>query len=193
MTDPFGDRLPVLETPRLRLRPVGPEDADALLAVFGDEETMQYWSHAPMRDREAALAYARQIADGFASRSLFQWGITVRGEDRLIGTCTLAGWSREHRRAELGYILGREHWGQGLAAEAVSAVLRFAFGPMGLHRVEADVDPENEPSIRLLERLGFTREGFLRDRWWPYGEPRHTLLFGLLKPEAPLLLTADAP
>ena len=70
--------------------------------------------------------------------------------------------------------------GRGLASEAVRASLAFAFGPMDLHRVEADVDPDNEDSLRLLERIGFKREGLLRERWFTFGTWKDTVLLGLL-------------
>src|SRR5690606_38652938 len=88
---------------------------------------------------------------------------------------------RAHRRAEVGFMLAPAHWGKGYAAEAVRAVLRFAFEAMDLHRVEADVDPDNGASLRLLERLGFRREGYLRERWWPYGAPADSVVLGLLR------------
>jgi ribosomal-protein-alanine N-acetyltransferase len=183
--DPFGDALPTLETPRLRLRPVTPADDDALFAVFSDPEGMRYWSHEPLADLAAARAYRAKMEEGFRDRALFQWVIADRADDRLVGTTTVFGWEQAHRRAELGYLLGRAHWGRGLAQEAVRAVLAFGFGAMHLHRVEADVDPENAASVRLLERLGFTREGFLPERWFTYGEFRHTYLYGLLARDFP--------
>ncbi len=176
----FGDALPVLETPRLRLRQVREGDDARLLAIFGDPEAMRYWSSEPFDGMAAATAYRRGIERGFRDRTLFQWGVAARDDDRLIGTVTIHGWDPTHRRAELGYMLDRHEWGRGLASEAVGAVLGFAFGPMELHRVEADVDPENEASMRLLERLGFAREGYLRERWFTYGEWRDSVLFGLL-------------
>ncbi len=183
--NPFpDDALPTLDTPRLRLRHVEPRDVPALFEVFGDAEVTRYWSHPPLDNPAAAEVYRADIEDGFQSRALFQWAVCARADDRLVGTCTLAGWSRPHRRAELGYALGRAHWGHGLAQEAVGAALRFGFGAMALHRVEADVDPENEASVRLLERLGFAREGLLRERWWTYGLARHTYLYGLLRTDA---------
>jgi [ribosomal protein S5]-alanine N-acetyltransferase len=178
--DLFGDALPTLETPRLRLRQVRAGDDARLLAIFGDPEAMRYWSSEPFDGPAAATAYRLGIERGLRDRTLFQWGIATRADDRLAGTVTVYGWNPAHRRAELGYMLDRHEWGQGLAREAVHAVLAFAFGPMQIHRMEADVDPENEASMRLLERLGFSREGYLRERWFTYGAWRDSVVFGLL-------------
>ncbi|MFN2369802.1 MAG: GNAT family N-acetyltransferase, partial [Candidatus Krumholzibacteriia bacterium] len=86
-------------------------------------------------------------------------------------------------RAELGYGLRADAWGQGYAAEAVGELLRFGFTELALHRVEADVDPRNEASVRLLERLGFTREGLLRERWIVEEEISDAAFYGLLRRE----------
>ena len=180
-SDPFGQTLPTLVTPRLRLRHPRPADAERVLAVFGDPVAMRYWSHEPLPDLDAARAYLRSIDEGFEQRSLFQWALTRPEDDRLVGTVTLLHWDRANRRAEVGYMLAREQWGQGLASEAVRAVLRFAFDALGLHRIEAELDPRNEASARLLERLGFRHEGHQRERWFLYGEWSDSALYGLLR------------
>jgi RimJ/RimL family protein N-acetyltransferase len=88
-----------------------------------------------------------------------------------------------NRRAELGFALGRNHWGQGFMAAALPAVLEFAFNTMELHRVYADTDPRNDASIRVLERLGFRREGVLREHYLVQGEPQDAIMYGLLRSE----------
>jgi RimJ/RimL family protein N-acetyltransferase len=111
--------------------------------------------------------------------------VSLRTSGEVVGTCTLARIDRQHRRAELGYALGRAHWGSGLAAEAVGAVIRYAFESLDLHRLEADVDPRNGPSLRLLERFGFRSEGLLRERYHVAGEIQDAAIYGLLRSEWP--------
>lgn len=183
MNDPFGSALPVLGTDRLRLRPVRRTDAEAILTVFGDDAAMRYWSHEPLPDLDAAHAYIDRMETGFVSRSLFQWVIADRAADGLMGTVTVYQWDRDNRHAEVGFMLGRAHWGRGYAQEAVRAVLRFALEAMDLHRVEADTHPDNAASLRLLERLGFRREGLLRERWFTYGAWSDSVLLGMLRAE----------
>ncbi len=180
-----GDRLPTLPAGRLRLRWLEPRDVDALLEVFGDPAVMRYWSSPPLRDRRAAEDLLAEIRSYFERRELFQWGVALAESDRVIGTCTLAWLHAESRRAELGFALGRTHWGHGYMSEALVALLDFAFGPLGLRRLEADIDPRNESSLRLVERLGFRREGLLRERWLTAGEVQDSLFFGLLGREWP--------
>lgn len=183
MTDPdlFGDRMPTLEAERLRLRHPRPTDADAVLAIFGDGRAMRYWSHEAFEYIEQAELYLREIDQGYADRTFCQWAITETAADDLIGTVTLTAWSKRNRRMELGYMLSPAHWGKGYASEAVRAVLGFAFERMRLHRVEAELDPRNTASARLLERLGFREEGLLRERWYVYDEWCDSALYGLLR------------
>ena len=100
----------------------------------------------------------------------------------LLGTVTLLP-AREQPRAEIGYILGSEHWRQGLGGEAQRLAIDFAFGELDLHRLEADTHPRNVASIRSLERLGFRIEGLQRERWLVAGERSDSLLMGLLATE----------
>ncbi len=178
----------MLETPRLRLRPLTPADVAALFTVFSDPVVMRYWSSAPLADEAAAAALLAQIQEGFSTRTLLQWGVARRADDAVIGTCTLYAFSAQNRRAEIGYALGSAHWGQGHASEALGRLLAFAFAPetdggLGLHRVEADIDPRNAASARVLERQNFQREGYLRERWCVNGEITDSALYGLLARE----------
>jgi RimJ/RimL family protein N-acetyltransferase len=182
-SDPFSAGLPTLEGRRVTLREITPADDAGLLRVFGDPETMRWWSHGPLADLDAVAVYRSQIEKGLRDRELFQWAVTDRGSGLLMGTCTLSDWDATHRRASIGYILHRDHWGQGYGSDAVRALLDFAFQRMGAHRIEADIDPENAGSIALVEKLGFVLEGHLRERWWPYGRPLDSLIYGMLAPE----------
>lgn len=184
MGDEFwGDQLPTLSKSRLTLRWMHAPDLPDLFAVFSDPEVMRYWSSPPLQAMAQAERLLQEVHDLFARRTLFQWGVALRHTDRVIGTCTLFHLDVAHRRAEIGYAFARAHWGKGLAREAVGALAEFAFGPLDLHRLEADVDPRNERSLRLLTRMGFVREGVLRERYHVAGEVQDAVLLGLLRPE----------
>jgi RimJ/RimL family protein N-acetyltransferase len=109
------------------------------------------------------------------------WAIADRSSDDLIGTLTLFRLDRDHRRAEIGYALASRHWGKGLASEALCLALHHAFDTLQLERIEADTDPRNAPSRRMLERLGFAHEGTLRKRWFVNDEWCDTAFYGLLR------------
>jgi len=116
---------------------------------------------------------------------VFQWGIARRDDPRVLGTCTLYHLDPPHRRAELGFALSPPHWGRGLMHEALGVVIGFAFETLDLHRLEADVDPRNDRSIRTVERHGFRLEGRLRERYHVNGELQDTAFYGLLRREWP--------
>jgi RimJ/RimL family protein N-acetyltransferase len=179
----WGESLPVLESARLRLRMLRDEDVPALFEIFGDSEVMRYWSSPALTDKAGARALLDDIRRHFAARSLFQWGIARRDDDAIVGTATIFQIDREHRRGEIGFAIGRAHWGRGFASEAVTTLIRFAFEQLHLHRIEADPDPQNAASIRVLERQGFKREGLLRERYFLDGEPQDAEYYGLLRRE----------
>jgi RimJ/RimL family protein N-acetyltransferase len=179
----WGETLPTLTASRVALRSLREGDAPALLEVFGDPEVARYWSSPPWTGLDAAARLVAETHERLRARTLFQWGVARRGDDVVIGTCTLLRPEPRHRRAEIGFALGRRSWGRGLGSEAVATLIGFAFGPLSLHRLEADVDPRNGRSLRLLERAGFRREGLLRERYHVAGEIQDTVFLGLLRRE----------
>ena len=159
------------------------DDVDAFYEIFSDPRVMRYWSSGPLENREAAAAMQREIAQQNLSDAQMKWGLALRDTNKLIGTVTLFNLSRSNGRAEIGYAMGSAYWGKGYMNEALTALIVHAFDVMDFRRLEADVDPRNAPSIRTLERLGFQREGFLRERWHVGGELQDAFFYGLLKRE----------
>lgn len=169
-----------LDTARLTLRPLAAGDEDALFAIHADPEFMRYWSSPPWTSLDQAVQLIAKDAREMAVGLHFRLGIFERQAGRLIGTCSLFKIDAQCRRAEIGYGVAREFWRQGYMSEAVSVVLGYAFGELNLNRLEADIDPRNIASGRSLEKLGFVREGFLRERWIVAGEVSDSALYGLL-------------
>jgi RimJ/RimL family protein N-acetyltransferase len=172
-----------IETERLVVRRIVDSDLAALMAVNSDEAVtalLPYATWTSAADAEAWLDRMRGIeATGLA----FQFVVALKSAERAIGTCLLFRYEEGSARAELGYALGRACWGQGFMHEALAGLLGSAFDTMGLRRVEAEVDPANGPSARLLLRLGFTKEGLLRQRWVTKGKARDVEVYGLLRDE----------
>lgn len=172
-----------LHTPRLLLRPLAPADSDALFAMRSDPRVQRYGSHAPWTERAIAVAYIERNVQAMAEGAHAQFAIERREDGRVVGTCTLYRLDAQSRRADCGYVLLPAEWGKGYATEAMSALLDWGFEALALHRVEADIDPRNTASAKLLERLGFAREGHLRERWIVEGEISDSWLYGLLARE----------
>ena len=178
-----ANTLPVITTPRVVLRWISENDIDGLYDVFSDSQVMRYWSTGPLSNREAAAAMQREIAAANLRDTMMKWGLALRESNFLIGTTTLFNLNLDNGRAELGYAMGRAYWGKGYMHEALQALVSHAFEVLELRRLEADVDPRNAASIRTLERLGFQREGFLRERWHVNGEIQDAFFYGLLRRE----------
>lgn len=175
--------LPVLESARLRLRSLCRDDVEALYVLFADPEITRFWSAAAMTSVADAEALLAEIAAEQARGELLEWALERREEPGLIGTCSLGNVDLANRRAEIGFALTRSAWGQGYMAEILPVLVQYAFEDLGLHRLEADIDPRNAASIRLIEGLGFQLEGRLRQRWQVTGEVQDSLFYGLLAPE----------
>jgi len=134
-------------------------------------------------NRTEAVALLKRVQVSFAQRTAFRWGIARRADDQIIGTCSLFHFEEESWRAEVGYALGQPYWGQGYIQETLRAVLDYGFATLNLHRIEAEIDPENSASVRAVERLGFVGEGLLRERWLVEGKTSDSLMMGLLRRE----------
>jgi RimJ/RimL family protein N-acetyltransferase len=176
-------RLPAINTDRLSLRAITAEDVDDFYAIYSNPEVMRYWSTPPLPDRDAASKLINQIHADFGRHELLKWGIALRSDDTLIGSVTLFHLDFTHRHAEIGYALGRPYWRKGYMQETLRAVINYAFEDLNFHRIEADVDPRNTASVKTVERLGFQREGYLRERWHVNGEIQDAFFYGLIRPD----------
>ena len=172
-----------IETERLAVRLVLDSDLPALMEVNSSEEVTALLPYARWRTAADAEAWLRRMRSIEATGLAFQFVVVLKSAERAIGTCLLFRFEEGSARAEPGYALGRAYWGRGLMQEALTALLGSGFGTMGLRRLEAEVDTRNGPSARLLQRLGFTKEGLLRQRWVTKGEAKDVEMYGLLRNE----------
>lgn len=180
----LGERLPTLRGAGVELRWLDENDIPALFELFSDPEVIRYTSLRRLDSLANAAEMLADIQRLFADRTLFQWGVVRAGEpDRVVATCTLADLAWQHRRAEVGFAVARREWGRRLMSAALPVLLAHAFEDLRLHRLEADADPRNTASLRLLERAGFRREGLLRERYVQAGELQDAVVFGLLAHE----------
>ena len=173
--------LPI-RTARLKLRPLCEADVSPLFAIHSDAKSMRYWD-APIwkSDERGRAMVARDLS--LMTTDYLRLGIELGGSGTLLGTCALWGINVQCRRAEIGFILGSQSWGRGYMHEALSALLDYGFNELDLNRVEAETDPRNERSARLLDRLGFSKEGLFRERCIVDGEISDGAMYGLLRRE----------
>lgn len=173
--------IPVLLTPRLRLRRMEERDAPGIFAVLSDPVAMRYMSRGVATDPEEAVAQVRFVHEMQEQGEVLEWTVALRDSDAHIGGCLLFNFDPRNRRAEIGFSMARAHWGRGYMTEAAQAVIDHAWNALDLHRLEADAHPDNAACLALLARLGFEREGLLRDRWCVEGVWSDSVILGLIR------------
>jgi RimJ/RimL family protein N-acetyltransferase len=153
---------------------MAPGDAESLHSCYGDAEAMRYWDLAVSRDLAQT---ASRLAESLAADPRWHrgWGVILKESEEFVGP-----W---YRRLAVGYILARPHWRRGFMTEAMEAFLTYCFDALETHRVEAAIEPDNTGSLALATRLGFQREGVLRDRLSVAGAYRSVVMFSLLDAE----------
>ena len=176
----FPGIFPVIKTERLLLRPLSLQDAPRLLALRSDEDVMRYIGRRRMENTGEAEELINGISESYNNKETVLWGITLKGDDMLLGTICLWNIQHDHYRAELGYILDAAHWRKGILSECMDAVLPFGFDTMNLHSMEAHVSPSNIASIKLLEKYGFIKEAHFRENFFYNGRFEDTAVYSLL-------------
>jgi ribosomal-protein-alanine N-acetyltransferase len=180
--DAFGN-LPDLETDRLVLRKLTLEDVDDILAYASEPEDSRYTTWYPHASPEDSRSFLQAVQALYDNREVAPWGIVVKSEGKIVGTCGFANWVPRHARAEVAYALARHHWGKGYMTEAVREVLRFGFAVIQLYRAEARCDVENVGSYRVMEKAGMAYEGVLRGQMHAKGAFVDLKMYAILRPE----------
>jgi RimJ/RimL family protein N-acetyltransferase len=168
-------------TERLRLRPFASADADALFALHSNAYVLRYWDSPPWTDRARAERFLTACTQIEEEGSGARLAIERICDGAFLGWCGLSRWNPDYRSAALGYCLDEAAWGHGYATEAAHALLRWAFDTLDLNRVQAETDTRNVASARVLEKLGFEREGTLREDCIVNGDVSDSWVFGLLR------------
>jgi len=174
------DPFPFLYTERLILRSITKNDASDLFLLRSDKKIMQFISRPIAVSLNDALDYINKIEQSLKENYGITWAISLKNNNALIGTIGFWRIESEHYRAEIGYMLSKDFHGTGVMNEAIKTVLDYGFNVMKLHSVEADVDPRNKSSIKLLEKNNFVREAYLKENYFFNGEFLDTLIFSLL-------------
>lgn len=179
--DPIFSSFPEIETERLILREILPEDVGQVFAIFSDPKVTQHYDLYTYTDIGQARELIEFFDESFELERAIRWGIARKDDDLLIGTCGFV-WLRRYR-GEIGYELSSRYWRQGFMSEALHAIIEFGYAELKLNRIEALVMAANQPSAGLLTKLGFHEEGLLRQHDHFKGQFHDMRLFAQLSSE----------
>ena len=174
--------FPVLSTERLNLRRINDEDSEEIFFLRSGKQMLQFLDRDPAKSIEEVIQWIQRINEAIDNDQYIAWAITLKNETKPIGTITFWNIKKEHYRAEIGYALHTNYQGAGLMQEAIHAVLDYGFKTMKLHSVEANVNPANEASIKLLERNNFVREAYHKENYYYNGKFLDSVIYSLLTP-----------
>ena len=173
--------FPNLETQRLQLRRLQIKDVDETLALRSNPEIMKYIPRPLITTKEEALKFIETMDTNINSNSLINWAITTKENDLLIGMIGFYRTKPEDFRSEVGYILSGDFQGKGIITESLKRVVQFGFEEMGLHSIEAVIDPENLGSEKVLLKNNFVKEGHFKEHVFFEGKFLDSVFYSLLK------------
>jgi [ribosomal protein S5]-alanine N-acetyltransferase len=173
--------FPNLETDRLVLRKITKDDASNMFSYLSDSEVMKYYGLEPFKTINEALDEISWYQSLEKNHTGLRWGITLKENGIIIGSCGFHNFVSQHFRTEIGFELSRDYWGKGIAGEALKAIIAYGFQHFGFQRIEALIEPPNLLSQRLVEKQGFMKEGLLRKYEYTRGKFDDLYMYSLLK------------
>ncbi|MDZ4711194.1 MAG: GNAT family N-acetyltransferase [bacterium] len=173
--------FPEIHTDNLTLRNILHGDAKDIYSVYSDPEAMKYFGKHPMESISGAAEMVDTVAKAFSDHEGLRWGICFRNSDELIGTAGIWRIDKRHCRGEIGYELKREYWEKGIMTEAFKAIVDFGFNDLNLHTIEANTDPLNIASMKLLEKSGFVKEGYLKESYFFDGKFYDNVIYSIVR------------
>ena len=172
------DPFPVLETGRLLLREISMDDAEDIFVLRTNEEAIKYINRPRLKTNDDAIALIKAMTN-IAERIV--WGITLKDQRKIIGSIGYHRIEKENYRAEIGYMLLPEYWNTGLMTEAITKVIEFGFNEMGLHSIEAVINPGNTVSRKILQKFNFVKEAYFKENFFFEGKFLDSEIYSLLK------------
>jgi ribosomal-protein-alanine N-acetyltransferase len=159
-------QFPKLETERFVLRKLTQNDSIDIFQCFSLDEVTKFYDVESFTNIKQAEELIQRWNERFETGQAIRWGITLKSENKVIGTCGFHGWMKNHYKAVIGYELTPEYWHQGIMTEVVEKVIEYGFNTLCLNRIEAFVEPENVGSRKVLEKIGFREEGLLKGNYY---------------------------
>jgi ribosomal-protein-alanine N-acetyltransferase len=173
----------IIPTERLLLREMNPSTYQYVFSNYTDEQLMQFFGLVTQQELEQKKSNFTNGLTMF-NKSFLYFQLLNKQTEKFIGWCGFHTWYIQHHRAEIGYGLTDESTrGKGFMTEIFPFVLRTGFEKMNLHRIEAFIGPTNTPSLKLVQRFGFTKEGTLREHYYKDGVAEDSVVYSLLKHE----------
>lgn len=176
-------RMPVIETERLRLRRMHVTDSADMYEYSKNPEVTKYLTWYPHPDEDYTRDYLEYLGTKYRIGDFYDWGVTLKSTGKMIGTCGFTRFNYTDDSAELGYVLNPVYRGQGIAPEALEAVLKFGFDKLALNRAEAKYIEGNDASRRVMEKVGMRYEGTLRGSMLIKGEYKNIGICSILREE----------
>lgn len=173
--------FPILETTKLILRRVTNGDVNEVFELRSNPEIMKFIPRPLVKSNEEALEHIAMIDSKIENNEGINWAITLKGNPKLIGIIGHYRIKPEHFRAEIGYVLLPEYHGKGIITEAIKCAVDYGFNAMGLHSIEAIIDPRNSASEKVLQKNGFKKEAHLQENEFYDGVFLDTFIYSLLK------------
>jgi len=179
------EKFPELETSRCLLTQLRVEHARDLFEIYGDQETMQYMQRKEACSVQNCKEIIASWQKDFKDQEGIRWGIFQKKiPEKLIGTIALHYWSKKHKSIEIGADLNKNYAGLGIISEVTETVISFAFCYFDINRLELRCDPRNTPAVKIAEKLGFKKEGVLREAVYVEGKGfMDEAVYSLLKKE----------
>ena len=183
MLNPNFTPFPELTTERLLLRQINVKDANEVFLLRSHEQVMKYIDRPKAKNIDEAIDFIKMIATITANNEAIQWGITFKDNPKLLGYIGFWRMQKENFRAEIGYALLPDYYKKGIADEALKAVIDYGFNTMNLHSIEANLNPDNAASSKLLEKNSFVKEAYFRENYYFEGKFIDSLIYCLLAPK----------
>lgn len=155
--------IPAIDTGRLHLRRIVPDDAEDMYEYSALSEVTEYLLWSPHPNSSYTRQYLNVVQNQYHEGQFYDWGLVWKETGKMIGTCGFTSFDINNNSGEIGYVLNPAYWGKGVAAEAALAVMEFGFKELKLHRIEAKFILGNDRSLRVMEKIGMTFEGYQRD------------------------------
>jgi [ribosomal protein S5]-alanine N-acetyltransferase len=175
------DIFPVLESERLYYRKLIPGDAKDLFMIRSDDKTMEYMDTRKMETILEVDSFISSLLDDFNNKKGITWAIIEKSTDTFIGHFEFWNLKPQHCRAEIGYALNHKFWGRGFMTETLKTMIKFGFNELKLHSIEANVNPNNERSYKLLEKAGFKNEAYFKEDYLFNGIYLDSKIYSLLE------------